>query len=217
MVVMREATSSDQVGVPVCIPLSSLTDGRAADRPQAWTAMLSALEAMIFGPMTGTSVSCDEDVLKSHRGGLLRAVFRLPPSAIARPLRRLWSWRSGRWDCSASELVPALLTFIERPLRIVVIGRTADKLASAVRHLKAHAPWHGYTTADLGELRDLPRSDLALIAIPHISAEDRLRLSALSASLKLFCGTTPEQLAAGTEPLRAAPLKSQNEPHRKAA
>ena len=171
---------------------------------------------MIVGQATGTSVSFDEVVHRSNRGPLA-AVSRLWSIFLAPRLRRLCSWRSGRWDCSASELVPALLTFVERPLRIVVIGRTADELASAGRHLKAHAPWHGYTTADLGELRDLPHSDLALIAIPDISAEDRLRLSVVSASLKLFCGTTPESLVVRMEPPQAAPPGSQNEPHRQAA
>ncbi|CAD7041454.1 UDP-N-acetyl-D-mannosaminuronic acid transferase [Pseudorhizobium halotolerans] len=213
---MREATSPAQDYVPVCVQLSSLTDGGAADWPQAWNATLAALEAMIFAQATGASVSLDEDVLRSDRGPLA-AVSRLRSLFLAPRLRRLWSWRSGRWNCSASELVPALLTFVERPLRVVVIGRTADELASAGRHLKAHAPWHSYTTADLGELRDLPHSDLALIAIPNISAEDRLRLSVFSASLKLFCGTTPEGLVARTEPLRAMPPEAQNEPRRKAA
>lgn len=213
---MREATSSDQVGIPVCIPLSSLTDGMAADRPQAWNAMLSALEAMIFGQATGASVSFDEDVLRSDRRRL-GAVSRLWSLFLAPRLRRLWSWRSRRCDCSASKLVPALLTFVESPLRIIVIGRTAEELEIAGLRLKAHAPWHDYTMADLGELRDLPHSDLALIAIPNISAEDRLRLLVLSASLKLFCGTSPEGLVARTEPLRSAPPESQIEPHRKAA
>jgi len=183
--------------------------------PQAWNATLAALEAMIFAPATGTSVSLDEDVLRSDRGPL-GAVSRLWSLLLALRLRRLWSWRSRRWDWSPSEVVPALLTFVERPLRIIVIGRTAEELDVGLR-LKAHAPWHGYTTADLGELRDLPHSDLALIAIPNISAEDRLRLAVFSASLKLFCGTTPEGLVARTEPLRAAPPQSQNEPRRKAA
>lgn len=213
---MREATSPAQDCVPVCVQPSSLIDGGAADWLQAWNATLSALEAMIVGQATGTSVSFDEVVHRSNRGPLA-AVSRLWSIFLAPRLRRLCSWRSGRWDCSASELVPALLTFVERPLRIVVIGRTADELASAGRHLKAHAPWHGYTTADLGELRDLPHSDLALIAIPDISAEDRLRLSVVSASLKLFCGTTPESLVVRMEPPQAAPPGSQNEPHRQAA
>ena len=213
---MREANSPDQDCVPVCVQLLSLTEGRAVDRLQAWNATLSALEAMIVGQATGTSVSFDEVVHRSNRGPLA-AVSRLWSIFLAPRLRRLCSWRSGRWDCSASELVPALLTFVERPLRIVVIGRTADELASAGCHLKAHAPWHGYTKADLGELRDLPHSDLALIAIPDISAEDRLRLSVVSASLKLFCGTTPESLVVRMEPPQAAPPGSQNEPHRQAA
>nr|CAD6599344.1 UDP-N-acetyl-D-mannosaminuronic acid transferase [arsenite-oxidising bacterium NT-25] len=213
---MREANSPDQDCVPVFVQPSSLTDGRAADRPQTWNATLAALEAMIFGQATGTSVSFDEDVLRSDRGPL-GAVSRLRSLFLAPRLRRLWSWRSGRWNCSASELVPSLLTFVERPLRIIVIGRTADDLASAGRHLKAHAPWHSYTMADLAQLRDLPHSDLALIAIPNISAEDRLRLSVASVTLKLFCGTTPERLVARMEPLQAAPPDWQNQRHRKAA
>lgn len=213
---MREATSPAQDCVPVCVQPSSLIDGGAADWPQTWNATLAALEAMIFAQATGASVSLDEDVLRSD-GGPLGAVSRLWSLFLAPRLRRLWSWRSGRWDRSAPALVPALLTSVERPLRIIVIGRTAEELDIAGLRLKAHAPWHGYTMADLGALRDLPHSDLALIAIPNISAEDRLRLSVFSASLKLFCGTTPEGLAARTEPLRAAPPQSQNEPRRKAA
>jgi hypothetical protein len=127
---MREANSPDQDCVPVCVQLLSLTEGRAVDRLQAWNATLSALEAMIVGQATGTSVSFDEVVHRSNRGPLA-AVSRLWSIFLAPRLRRLCSWRSGRWDCSASELVPALLTFVERPLRIVVIGRTADELASA--------------------------------------------------------------------------------------
>lgn len=213
---MREANSPDQDCVPVCVQLLSLTEGRAVDRLQAWNATLSALEAMIVGQATGTSVSFDEVVHRSNRGPLA-AVSRLWSIFLAPRLRRLCSWRSGRWDCSASKLVPALLTFVESPLRIIVIGRTAEELEIAGLRLKAHAPWHDYTMADLGELRDLPHSDLALIAIPKISAEDRLRLSVFSASLKLFCGTSPEGLVAWTERLRVAPTESQNEPHRQAA
>jgi|GEM_PF-2606647 len=213
---MREATSPAQDCVPVCVQPSSLIDGGAADWPQAWNATLAALEAMIFAQATGASVSLDEDVLRSDRGPL-GAVSRLRSLFLAPRLRRLCSWRSGRWDRSAPALVPALLTFVESQLRIIVIGRTAEELDIAGLRLKAHAPWHDYTMADLGALRDLPHSDLALIAIPNISAEDRLWLSVFSASLKLFCGTTPEGLVARTEPLRAAPPQSQNEPRRKAA
>lgn len=213
---MREANSPDQDCVPVGVQLPSLTEGRAADRPQAWNATLAALEAMILTQATGTSVSFDEDVLRPERGPF-GAVSRLWSLFLARRLRRLWSWRSGRCDCSTSKLVPALLTFVESPLRIIVIGRTAEELEIAGLRLKAHAPWHDYTMADLGELRDLPHSDLALIAIPKISAEDRLWLSVFSASLKLFCGTSPEGLVAWTERLRVAPTESQNEPHRQAA
>lgn len=47
-------------------------------------------------------------------------------------------------NLNGTDFVPALLTYIDRPLRIAMIGARPDVLARAAENLGKHAPWHEF-------------------------------------------------------------------------
>ena len=220
---MREATCPDKHPVTVSVQPSWLRGRKPLERLQKWNATLATLEAIAFGRETGVSVSIGKErgrlrtILDLSGRDRLRALRQLSPVSLARSLRSSLRRRKSPCIADASTLVPALLTFVDRPLRILLIGPSAQQLPSVRRRLQAHAPWHRYNAASIDQLSRLPHFDLALIAVPRIGPEDSLRLSVVSTKLKLFCGVTPELLVARTEPLRAAPSTTQADHRRKAA
>ncbi|QLF69391.1 WecB/TagA/CpsF family glycosyltransferase [Peteryoungia desertarenae] len=47
-------------------------------------------------------------------------------------------------NLNGTDFVPALLTFVVRPLRVGLIGGSADVLAQAAANFKLHTPWHEF-------------------------------------------------------------------------
>ncbi|WP_245281506.1 WecB/TagA/CpsF family glycosyltransferase [Rhizobium sp. AAP43] len=47
-------------------------------------------------------------------------------------------------NLNGTDLVPALLTYIETPLRVGLIGATSSVLEDAARNFRRHAPWHSF-------------------------------------------------------------------------
>ena len=47
-------------------------------------------------------------------------------------------------NLNGTDFVPALLTFVTQPLRVGLIGGSADVLARAAGNFAAHAPWHEF-------------------------------------------------------------------------
>ncbi|HEV7307468.1 WecB/TagA/CpsF family glycosyltransferase [Ensifer sp.] len=47
-------------------------------------------------------------------------------------------------NLNGTDFVPALLTYVERPLRVAMIGARPDVLARAAENFRKHAPWHEF-------------------------------------------------------------------------
>lgn len=47
-------------------------------------------------------------------------------------------------NLNGTDFVPALLTYVERPLRVAMIGARPEVLARAAENFRAHAPWHAF-------------------------------------------------------------------------
>ncbi|OCP04912.1 MULTISPECIES: WecB/TagA/CpsF family glycosyltransferase [unclassified Ensifer] len=47
-------------------------------------------------------------------------------------------------NLNGTDFVPALLTFIERPLRVAMIGARPNVLARAAENFRKHTPWHEF-------------------------------------------------------------------------
>lgn len=51
---------------------------------------------------------------------------------------------SGMAPLTGATFVPALLTYIARPMRVALIGARSETLARAADNLRRHAPWHAF-------------------------------------------------------------------------
>lgn len=47
-------------------------------------------------------------------------------------------------NLNGTDFVPALLTYVERPLRVAMIGARPKVLARAAENFRKHAPWHAF-------------------------------------------------------------------------
>jgi UDP-N-acetyl-D-mannosaminuronic acid transferase (WecB/TagA/CpsF family) len=65
---------------------------------------------------------------------------------------------------SAQEFVPALLTYMDKPKRVGLIGDDADSLDIARRALSQHTPWHDFQIVDSTGL-NAASLDLLLVGI----------------------------------------------------
>ncbi|MDK1478328.1 WecB/TagA/CpsF family glycosyltransferase [Sinorhizobium sp. 6-117] len=78
----------------------------------------------------------------------------------------------------AMAFVPALLTYIEKPMRVAVIGWDRHVAERAAENFRSHAPWHQFIALGgisgeanaLGEVRAL-RPDILLVAIESSKQE----------------------------------------------
>lgn len=53
-------------------------------------------------------------------------------------------------NLNGTDFVPALLTYIDRPMRVAMIGARPDVLAQAAANLGKHAPWHEFVPVSDG-------------------------------------------------------------------
>ncbi|MGO4618848.1 WecB/TagA/CpsF family glycosyltransferase [Ensifer sp. 2YAB10] len=79
-------------------------------------------------------------------------------------------------NLNGTDFVPALLTYVERPLRIAMIGARPKVLARAAENFREHAPWHEFLPVSdgffdreqsrevLAEVRAL-KADILLVAM----------------------------------------------------
>ncbi|MBB4184019.1 WecB/TagA/CpsF family glycosyltransferase [Sinorhizobium terangae] len=78
----------------------------------------------------------------------------------------------------AVAFVPALLTYIEKPMRVALIGSHRHAAEQAAENFRSHAPWHQFIaiggfsdeTKALDEVRAL-RPDILLVAIESFDQE----------------------------------------------
>ncbi|CAN7177515.1 MULTISPECIES: WecB/TagA/CpsF family glycosyltransferase [Ensifer] len=79
-------------------------------------------------------------------------------------------------NLNGTDFVPALLTYLDRPMRIAMIGARPDVLARAAENFRKHAPWHEFLPVSdgffdrsrsrelLADVRAL-RADILLVAM----------------------------------------------------
>ncbi|MGF6172722.1 WecB/TagA/CpsF family glycosyltransferase [Ensifer sp. 4252] len=79
-------------------------------------------------------------------------------------------------NLNGTDFVPALLTYLERPVRVAMIGARPDVLARAAENFRRHAPWHEFLPVSdgffdrnrsreiLADVRAL-RADILLVAM----------------------------------------------------
>ena len=106
---------------------------------------------------------------------------------------------------SAESFVPALLTYCEQPLRILLIGDSAPQLRALQDHLQAHTPWHGLFASSFDALRDGQAADLVVVLKGRPSISDRMRLVGIPAGLVIFAGPQLNRLVQRAEAPPAQP------------
>ncbi len=73
-------------------------------------------------------------------------------------------------NLNGTDFVPGLLTYIERPLRVAMIGARPEVLARAAENLGKHAPWHEFLPISHGFF-DRSRSGEILAAVRACRAD----------------------------------------------
>ncbi|MFN7103029.1 MAG: hypothetical protein ACK4N1_10460 [Pseudorhizobium sp.] len=129
----------------------------------------------------------DQLLLTSRRGlsGLLAVLMRRRPMI----------------GFSAETLVPALLTYADRPLKVLLIGESGHDGQQLQARLKDHAPWHLVGSVAIDRLQPMPAIDLVIVTKPRLSATERIRLSGVSAGLVVFAGKGLRRLAESNDPV----------------
>lgn len=197
--------------------IQSLTNQRAAQGPgnsgavrtvfglsvldTGWSELLAKAEAALSRRGTRTETSFLDDatlarllVDPENRKWLSQQV--LLPSR--RGLAGLVASLIGRRpvvDFSPETLVPALLTYVGRPLKVLLIGESGRDGQKLQARLQDHAPWHRVVPATIDRLQPMPAVDLMIVTKPHLDVTDRVRLSGVSAGLVIFAGKGLERFA----------------------
>lgn len=86
--------------------------------------------------------------------------------------------------------VPSLLTFVERPLKVLVMGPDERSAQMLRDHLQAHAPWHQLVAERLPQASAV---DLVIVAGQAVGIRDHVQLADVRYNLAVFSG---ERLAA---------------------
>jgi hypothetical protein len=159
-----------------------------------WSEMLARAEAALARRGTRTEISFLDDATllglfadPENRKWLSQQV--LLPSR--RGLAGLVATLTGRRPAvgfSPDTLVPALLTYVERPLKVLLIGGSGQDGQKLQARLRDHAPWHRVVPTTIDRLQSIPAVDLVIVTKPHLDVTDRVRLSAVSAGLMIFAG-----------------------------
>ena len=73
-------------------------------------------------------------------------------------------------NLNGTDFVPALLTFIDRPLRVAMIGARGKVLTRAAENFRRHAPWHEFIPVSDGFF-DRDRSEEVLADVRALNAD----------------------------------------------
>lgn len=126
----------DILGLPVC--------------DLGWAAAFALAEEVV-GTSVGQSVIAFLDTRNANlmmRDPDYRAVLRrqivLPEGHGLDLACRMLHGRRFSDDMTATAFVPALLTYLSRPLRIALIGGAETTLLQTTENLRRHTPWHDF-------------------------------------------------------------------------
>ncbi len=84
---------------------------------------------------------------------------------------------------TAADFIPALFTYIERPMRIALVGGQQATLARAAERLRRHAPWHVF----------LPVADSSFDPVQSDAVMDRVRAAEADILLVAMDGPAQEK------------------------
>lgn len=159
-----------------------------------WSEMLARAEAALSRRGTRTEISFLDDatlarlfVDPENRKWLSQQVL-LPSRRGLAGLVATLIGRRPAVDFSPDTLVPALLTYVERPLKVLLIGGSGHDGQKLQARLREHAPWHRVVPTTIDRLQSIPAVDLVIVTKPHLDVTDRVRLSVVSAGLVIFAG-----------------------------
>ncbi|KEQ09404.1 hypothetical protein [Pseudorhizobium pelagicum] len=171
-----------------------------------WSEMLARAEAALSRRGTRTEISFLDDatlatmLIDSENRRWLSQQVLLPSRRGLAGLVDMLIGRRPAVDFSPDTLVPALLTYVERPLNVLLIGENGQDGQKLKARLQDHAPWHRVVPATIDRLQPTPAVDLVVVTKPHLDVTDRVRLSAVSASLVIFAGKGLERFAETSAP-----------------
>lgn len=159
-----------------------------------YAAAFSSLEALLAEP--GTRAEFSFLHMRSFFRQLVDHRYRAwLGRQILLPSGRLIPWllsgrtiAKGRPSFSPLTFVPALLTFVERPLKILVTGEDAAGMQALCDLLQAHAPWHRLIAAAPDRLSQAPAVDIVLFSKRRVSPQDCMRLGTVRCALVIFAG-----------------------------
>lgn len=131
-----KASQRDILGLPVCdLDWASAFDfvARLADMPigQTTIAFLSA---------NGANLMLSD---AEYRGALARQVV-LPDGHGVDVASQVIHGRSFPANLNGKDFVPALLTYMDKPKRVALIGADWQVLMQATEKLRQHTPWHEF-------------------------------------------------------------------------
>jgi hypothetical protein len=180
-----------------------------------YAAAFSSLEALLAEPGVRAEFSF-LDIRSVFRQLIDREYRTWLGRQILLPSGRLIPWllsgraiARGKPSFSPRTFVPALLTFVERPLKILVTGEDAAGTQALCDHLQAHAPWHRLIAVAPDRLSQAPPVDMVLFSRRRVSPQDRMRLGTVRCALVIFAG---DHLA-GFTVSAARPLMPPRLPH----
>lgn len=90
---------------------------------------------------------------------------------------------------SGAAFVPALLTFMERPSNVLVIGTDGATVRLLGGRLQNHAPWHRVCAIGVEEWQAGQEADLVIFAKRQASARERMQLASMRCGLVVFAGS----------------------------
>lgn len=83
---------------------------------------------------------------------------------------RLFHGRQFPANLNGTDFVPALLTYISRPMRVAMIGTREDTLQRATENFRRHAPWHTFFPISDGFF-DRAQSDEVMKRVREVNAD----------------------------------------------
>ncbi len=125
----------------------------------------------------------------------LRAHLLLPSGGALGRLAARLGFGKAYTGFAPETFIPALLTFVEHPLTVLLVARAGDE-AEALRHrLHWHAPWHRFLSASIDQPPMSTAFDMVLVVMQDVGMQDRLRLATIPARLRIFCGRSARLFA----------------------
>ncbi|MCF3639546.1 WecB/TagA/CpsF family glycosyltransferase [Rhizobium sp. TRM95111] len=156
------ASQRDILGVPVC----------DLDWASAFT-FAEEIATMPFGQTVIAFLNANNANLmlrdRSYRDVLDRQVV-FPDGAGVDIASIVFHGRKFPANLNGTDFVPALMTYIERPMTVAMIGARRDTLHRAAAQLQHHAPWHRFIPVADGYF-DRSQSDAVMERVREIAPD----------------------------------------------